>query len=293
MSVIDLSMPLSDVLRESIRMAYEDAEVSPAATTMLRGELDKEEYIRFLMMLWHIYNTFERSLERHQHHPVLEPTYDPALLACARPLSADIAHLLDVESSWKAHSIHTQLLAEKPPALEAYTARIQAIADLPDPSALLAHSYVRYIGDLSGGQTIQRALTKAYGLTLGGAGLSFYAFKELHSNKPASQSEMKRIRDWFRTGMNKGAGDNVEVKAAVMEEASRVFEFTSEIFKAVNLEKANPKVVYYADPRAPRMYFPSVLAVIIAVCVAHFVLTAGGIYQCLAKSGPGGPGNTL
>ncbi|KAJ7833687.1 hypothetical protein B0H14DRAFT_3710349 [Mycena olivaceomarginata] len=172
--------------------------------------------------------------------------------------------------------IHTQLLAEKPPALEAYTARIQAIADLPDPSALLAHSYVRYIGDLSGGQTIQRALAKAYGLTLGGAGLSFYAFKELHSNMPASQSEMKRIRDWFRAGMNKGAGNNVEVKAAVMDEASRVFEFTSEIFKAVNIETANPKVVYDADPRAPRMYFSSVLAIVIAVCVAHFLLTVGG-----------------
>ncbi|KAJ7867871.1 hypothetical protein B0H14DRAFT_2346791, partial [Mycena olivaceomarginata] len=201
-------------------------------------------------------------------------TYDPALLARAPPLSADIAHLLDMpESSWKAHSIHTQLLAEKPPALEAYTARIQAIADLPDPSALLAHSYVRYIGD---GQTIQRALAKAYGLTLGGAGLSFYAFKELHSNMPASQSEMKRIRDWFRAGMNKGAGNNVEVKAAVMDEASRVFEFTSEIFKAVNIETANPKVVYDADPRAPRMYFSSVLAIVIAVCVAHFLLTVGG-----------------
>ncbi|KAJ7937601.1 hypothetical protein B0H13DRAFT_2302761 [Mycena leptocephala] len=69
MSVIDLSLPLSNVLRESTQMPHEDAEVSAAATMMLRGELDKEEYIRFLMMLWHIYNTFECSLERHQHHP--------------------------------------------------------------------------------------------------------------------------------------------------------------------------------------------------------------------------------
>ncbi|KAJ7872649.1 hypothetical protein B0H14DRAFT_3563254 [Mycena olivaceomarginata] len=263
MSVIDLSMSLSDVLRDSTRMPYEDAEVSLAATTILRGfgqvevfpaSLEQETVLNHRKIATldarrrgRALGPFderseERSLERHQHHPVLEPTYDPALLARAPPLSADIAHLLDVpESSWKAHSIHTQLLAEKPPALEAYTVRIQAIADLPDPSVLLAHSYVRYIGDLSGGQTIQRALAKAYGLTLGGAGLSFYAFKELHSNMPASQSEMKRIRDWFRAGMNKGAGNNVEVKAAVMDEASRVFEFTSEIFKAVNIELQLPQ----------------------------------------------------
>lgn len=103
-------------------------------------------------------------------------------------------------------------MAAQPPALQTYITRIQAIADSPDPSPLLAHAYVRYLGDLSGGQTIQRALAKAYGLTMGGAGLSFYAFKELHSAKPASQGEMKRIKDWFRAGMNKGAGDNIEVK---------------------------------------------------------------------------------
>jgi len=277
MSVVDLSQPLSDVLREGTKKAHEEVEVSPAAAAMLRGELDKEEYIRFLMMLWHIYNTFERGLERHQNHPVLEPTYNPTLLARAPPLSADIAYLLGVpESSWKSHRIHVQLMAAQPPALETYVARIQAIADSPDPSALLAHAYVRYLGDLSGGQTIQRALAKAYGLTMGGSGLSFYAFKELRSAKPATQGEMKRIKEWFRAGMNKGAGDNVEVKAAVMEEASRVFEYTGEIFKAVNLEKPASKIVY-EDPQAPRTYsIASVSAVVIAVCVAHFLLTVGG-----------------
>ncbi|KAJ7697553.1 hypothetical protein B0H14DRAFT_3174408 [Mycena olivaceomarginata] len=199
-------------------------------------------------------------LERHQNHPVLEPTYNPTLLARAPPLSADIAHLLGVsESSWKSHRIHVQLMAAQPPALEKYVARIQAIADSPDPSPLLAHAYVRYLGDLSGGQTIQRALAKAYGLTMGGAGLTFYAFKELRSAKLATQGEMKRIKDW---------------QAAVMEEASRVFEFTGKIFKAVDVEKRPSKVVY--DPDAPRTYsLASVSAVVIAVCAAHFLLTVG------------------
>ncbi|KAJ7079761.1 hypothetical protein B0H15DRAFT_913842 [Mycena belliarum] len=276
MSVIDLSLPLSDVLREGTRKAHEEVEVSPAAAAMLSGKLDKEEYARFLMMLWHIYDTFERGLERHQNHPVLEPTYNPTVLARAPHLSADIAHLLGVpESSWKSHRIHILLMAAQPPALETYVARIQAIADSPDPSPLLAHAYVRYLGDLSGGQTIQRALAKAYNLSLGGPGLSFYRFKELHSAKPATQGDMKRIKDWFRAGMNKGAGDNMDVKEAVMTEASRVFEFTGEIFKAVDIDKEPSKVVY--DPQAPKMYsIATVSAVVIAVCVAHFLLTVGG-----------------
>ncbi|KAK7048632.1 hypothetical protein R3P38DRAFT_2870549 [Favolaschia claudopus] len=269
MSLVDLSSALVDVLREGTKKVHEEVEVSPAAAAMLRGELDKEEYIRFLMMLWHIYDTFERGLERHQNHPVLQPTFNPTLLARAPPLSADIASLLGVpESSWKSHRIHTQLMAAQPPALTTYLARIQAISDSPDPSPLLAHAYVRYLGDLSGGQTIQRALAKAYGLTMGGAGLSFYAFKELHSSKQASQGEMKRIKEWFRAGMN---------KAAVLEEAVRIFDFTRDIFRAVNLEK--PKVVYTGDqdPNAPRSYsIASVSAVVLAVCIAHFALTVGG-----------------
>jgi heme oxygenase len=60
-----------------------------------------------------------------------------------------------------------------------------------------------------------------------------------------------------------------------MEEASRVFEFTGEIFKAVDIEKRPSKVVY--DPDAPRTYsLASVSAVVIAVCAAHFLLTVGG-----------------
>ncbi|KAJ7673552.1 hypothetical protein B0H17DRAFT_1208371 [Mycena rosella] len=279
MSVIDLSQPLSDLVREGTKQAHEEVEVSPAAAAMLRGELDKEEYVRFLMMLWHIYNTFERGLERHQNNPVLEPTYNPTVLARAPPLSADIAYLLGVpESSWKSHRIHVQLMAAQPPALESYVARIQAIADSPDPSPLLAHAYVRYLGDLSGGQTIQRALGKAYGLTIGGPGLSFYAFKELHSAKPATQGDMKRIKEWFRAGMNTGAGGDVVVKEAVMHEASRVFEYTGAIFKAVNLEKdpEESKVVFDSTPEVKTYSIASVTAVIIAVCVAHFLLTIGG-----------------
>lgn len=38
----------------------------------------------------------------------------------------------------------------------------------------MAHHYVRYLGDLSGGQAIGRMLDRAFGL--GGAGLSFYDF---------------------------------------------------------------------------------------------------------------------
>ena len=159
-------------------------------------------------------SAFEGALERHAAHPTLEPTYNPALLARAPSLSADISHLLQVdESSWKTHPIHVKLLGSSPEQLTAYVQRIEELSNSSDPSPLLAHSYVRYMGDLSGGQTIRHILSKAYDLDeAAGFGVSFYAFKELRSAKLASLGEMKRIKDWFREGINEAGEQGAEVK---------------------------------------------------------------------------------
>lgn len=51
----DLSRPISTLLREGTSKAHKAAEVSPGAGWLARGELDRDEYVRYLMMLWHIY----------------------------------------------------------------------------------------------------------------------------------------------------------------------------------------------------------------------------------------------
>lgn len=100
-----------------------------------------------------------------------------------------------------------------PKELRSYIDRINLIANSPDPSALLAHSYVRYLGDLSGGQFIRRVVVKAYGLDdATSSGVEFYEFKELGGPKKASQGDMKKIKEWFREGMNKGGERNDRVK---------------------------------------------------------------------------------
>jgi heme oxygenase len=101
----------------------------------------------------------------------------------------------------------------KPAPLIAYISRIEELANAEDPSPLLAHSYVRYLGDLSGGQTIRHTVSKAYDLDeASGLGLSFFAFKSLRSQNPANQGEMKRIKEWFREGLNTAGNLGVNVK---------------------------------------------------------------------------------
>jgi len=275
----DYSKPLATLLRESTHAAHERAETSSGAKLLLNGELPRGVYARFLMMLWHVYDTFEKALDRHSTHPALEPTYNPTLLARAPLLSSDISYLLQVDD-WQAHPIHQTLLESSPEPLLDYVERINELAEMNDPSPLLAHAYVRYLGDLSGGQSIRHTIAKAYDLDeASGLGVSFYGFKELRSSKPASQGEMKRIKEWFRAGMNT-AGENctLEAKAAIINEASQVFDLNSALFNLLGLEdtkehNSTQVQVPLVDQSFP---FSSVIAVITAVCLGHFLLVIGG-----------------
>ncbi|KAJ7828542.1 hypothetical protein B0H14DRAFT_2811717, partial [Mycena olivaceomarginata] len=112
---------------------------------------------------------------------------------------------------------------------------------------------------------------------VGGAGLTFYAFKELRSAKPATQGEMKRIKDWFRVGMNAGAGDNVEVKAKPRSWRRRPVSSSSPARSSRPSTSRSAPRRSSMTPDAPQTYsLASVSAVVIAVCAAHFLLTVGG-----------------
>ncbi|GLB38615.1 putative heme oxygenase [Lyophyllum shimeji] len=287
---IDFSLPLATLLREATHEAHEIVAKSPGATAMLSGRLDREEYVRYLMMLWHIYDAFEQALDRHATHPVLEPTYNPTLLARAPALASDISFLLQVpEASWKTHSAHTKLVQSPPPELTAYIARIRELAESEDPTRLLAHSYVRYLGDLSGGQTVRRTLGKAYDLDDDvGQGLSFYAFKELRSAKTANQGEMKRIKEWFRAGMNTAGERGEDVKAAVLDEANKAFALNTALFMtirtdppsqhaeaAMEVSKEIP-IIVEQGPQEKSYPLSQIIVLVAAACLAHFILVTGG-----------------
>ena len=272
-------------------------------------------------------------MDKYSTHPVLAPTYNPTLLARAPSLAADIAYLLDIsETSWKDHPIHQELQESPPEGLSKYVARIKSLSDSEDPSPLLSHAYVRYLGDLSGGQIIRRTVAKVYGIELdrdNGRGVQFYDFNQLGSSKSANIGDLRKIKEWFRDGMNQGVGENTFTKRelltnrpsylsngidinitilteSVVEEASLVFELNAGLFKAIrppsNIPKnVEPPTTSLGDPVTPPAtnaapkdkYNPilltppsepeeksyalsSVLSVVLAVGMAHFVLVTAG-----------------
>ena len=63
------------------------------------------------------------------------------------------------------------------PATAAYCERLREVC-FDWPAGFIAHHYTRYLGDLSGGQSIRRAVVRRYGFR-GGQGVAFYDFRGL------------------------------------------------------------------------------------------------------------------
>ncbi|KII90619.1 hypothetical protein PLICRDRAFT_39195 [Plicaturopsis crispa FD-325 SS-3] len=314
---IDYSLPLSALIRASTAARHATAQtISPGAGWLLRGELDPAEYARYLVMIHALYSTLEDLLDEHKDNAVLAACYNPTVLSRKAALEADINHLLSLPSfhtadatltpaTWKSHP--------HPPALTTYLDRLHFLAK-SEPHTLLAHSYIRYLGDLSGGQIIRRRIQKAY--ALGGTpgddsdeslygetvpGLTFYEFPAQTEGQIAGMTEMKRIKENFRQGMDR-AGDVYKdadamkrVKADIIAEAHLAFQMHNGLFdtlaapseapakdKSPLLAPSTGRVVAEFPPPAAAatertVSLATLVAVVAAACLAHFGLTLAGI----------------
>ncbi|QRV92326.1 heme oxygenase [Ceratobasidium sp. AG-Ba] len=292
---VDYSQPVAILLRTSTARAHDAIHHSNAAARLLRGELPRDEYIYFMMMLWKVYSLIEDGLESYSTHPVLAPTYRPALLGRASRLSADIAYLMDTsEDGWRSSPLYLSIVSDPPNGLREYVKRLEKLngsSNDTDHARLLSHAYVRYMGDLSGGQSIRNKMVKAYDLPETGAGASFFDFGSLDGSsaggeKRASQAELLRIKEWYRAGMNEGVGDDQDMKAALIEEANIAFDLNRGLFQDVSFAAESsdtptdilkPRVIFDASAQEEKTYpLSSVVAVVMAMATAHFILVVGG-----------------
>jgi len=238
------------------------------------------------MMFWHIYNLLEEGLAANDNDRVLSPTYNPTLFARARALSSDISFLLgisDDDDSWKSHYTHQALISSPPPAFHAYISHLTHLIE-EEPRRLLAHSYIRYMGDLSGGQIMKKNIRKAYDLA-DKQGISFYEFGVMGSEgasnpSTANMCEMKRMKEWFKGGIDAGVGNDVKMKETLLDEAMRVFALHKDIFdeiKAPSSKTLNPDSLDPESGSSKALLVSSVLTFMLAVGLAHFIIVVGGL----------------
>jgi heme oxygenase len=172
---------LSVALREGTRAEHAAAEGTAFVDDLLSGRLDVTAYIDLAVQQQAIYAALEAAgteLARHDTR-ALPVVMDE--LQRVPAIDADLRHLLGA-TRHPGGTRQPRVLA----ATREYAAHLRTTA--ADLTRWVAHAYTRYLGDLSGGQVIYRALQRHYGLA--DAGLSFYRFPE--------RGGVKALRDLYR-----------------------------------------------------------------------------------------------
>jgi heme oxygenase (biliverdin-producing, ferredoxin) len=188
-----------------------EAERTGIIRDLLRGEATREGYTLLLRNLLPAYQAMERGLERHRGSPALGSLAE-FRLDRAPALEADLVALCG--ERW---SQHIPLLD----AGEQYARRINKAAE-GDGIRLIAHAYTRYLGDLSGGQILQRLLARS--LALRPSQLSFYDFSRF--------SDLGALKAKYRQTLDSAGALTVDPKPLI-EEGALAFSLNIDLSCAV------------------------------------------------------------
>lgn len=178
------AQPLSTQLKTATAQAHEDAEHSAFMTELIGGGLGAPEFIAYQEQSWLFYTALEQAAHAVADGPRAGRIVDPRLDRADR-LDHDLT-VLHGSAQWK------ETLAALP-ATQRYVDRLHDIAAAGDEIALLAHHYVRYLGDLSGGQVIARMMQRHYDIPADA--LTFYDFSQVGKLKPYKDSYRDHLNE--------------------------------------------------------------------------------------------------
>lgn len=207
-----MTIGLAQRLRDGTQPLHSHTERAGVMPALLRGTLPAPGFHHLQRNLHVVYAALEPALQDHASHPALAPLHQPAL-ARSGALGQDLADL---------HGPDWASALPVLPAASAYAHRLQHLAQ-QDPAALAAHAYVRYLGDLAGGQALARVVRRAYGLT-GQAGTRFFDF--------GSAEQVKALAQQFRNGLDALPLAPAQVDALVLE-AQWAFGQHAKLFEAL------------------------------------------------------------
>jgi heme oxygenase len=175
------TLSLSSRLKDATRELHQVAEHAGGMSALLRGRVDRAQYCLLLRNLHALYEALEAALDRNATMPLVAPVRVPVLYRTA-VLAADLRVLHGV--GWNDLPVAA--------AMRSYAARLEEVSRTRPP-LLAAHAYVRYMGDLSGGQILRDVVRRALDLQ-DGAGIAFYTF--------AGAGDGRKIKEGFRAALD-------------------------------------------------------------------------------------------
>jgi heme oxygenase len=199
----------SEVVRTSTEEVHRRAERARFVGDLLGGRVDRHGYARLLAQHLAVYSVLETVAGAMRSDPVAGSFADPALDRVPA-IEADLEHFLGPR--WAEE-------VEVLPATAAYCDRLREVGEWP--AGFVAHHYVRYLGDLSGGRIIRRQLARAYGLD-GADGLRFYDFDGL--------ADPEGFKAGYRRLLDAAPWDDAE-RDRVLVEVHRAYELVTAVFE--------------------------------------------------------------
>ncbi|HEY9860215.1 MAG TPA: heme oxygenase (biliverdin-producing) [Candidatus Obscuribacterales bacterium] len=209
---------LATKLREGTKKAHTMAENVGFVKCFLKGVVEKSSYRKLVANLYFVYSAIEEEMDRLQNHPIVSKFYFPQLNR-QESLEKDLYYYYG--PNWREEVAPS-------PAAQAYVQRIHEIA-ASEPELLAAHSYTRYLGDLSGGQILKGIAQRA--MNLENEGTAFYEFADI--------ADEKAFKNTYRQAMNELPVDEATADR-IVEEANAAFGMNMKLFNELegNLIKA-------------------------------------------------------
>ena len=209
-----MTASLAERLRDETRNLHTEVERGIFMRALLRGQLSRAAYCMLLRNLQAIYAALEVALVSQAANPLVAPVFFRALFR-----SVALHHDLDA-----LHGPGWELALALQPASRLYVERLQRVHQTC-PALLVAHAYVRYLGDLSGGQLIKRKVADSLQLAPG-VGTAFYDFGD--------PDQIRRLTRAFRAGLDNTTCDEAQL-ALIVVEAQRAFELHRSLFQQLAL----------------------------------------------------------
>lgn len=170
---------LSARLRSLTAQAHEAAETSAFVVDLMRGALDLDAYAHLLEQYSSIYNALELTAGKMRENEATCELFSVELNR-SEAITADLEALRP-----RLNAAPIGMLA----STRAYVEQI--LATEHDAVRYLAHHYVRYLGDLSGGQVMKVWLARHYQLR--DSESTFFHFTEIPKPVPFKNAYRRRL----------------------------------------------------------------------------------------------------
>jgi heme oxygenase len=209
---------LAQKLRHGTQQSHTLSENTAYMKCFLKGIVEREPFRQLLANLYFVYHTLETALRQHQDHEVLGKIYFPELNRTDN-LAQDLAFYYG--ENW-------QQTINPTPSGQVYVDRLKELSHR-DPVLLIAHCYTRYLGDLSGGQSLKNIIRSALELPEG-QGTAMYEFAAFLTPGDADGTLRARhqFKATYRDALNELPLDDVTMDR-IVEEANVAFSLNRDV----------------------------------------------------------------